>query len=147
MIRYNLTCASGCEFEAWFGSSESFDAQAASHQIECPNCGSLEVDKSIMSPQVTRARRHGSRPNRDAVPGNTAATDAEIMAVLRRFRAEVEARSEYVGRKFAAEVRDMHFDDKPKRDVWGEATPEEVHELLEDDIAVMPLPKLPKDAS
>lgn len=145
MIKYQLVCQQGHEFDAWFRCSNTFDVQAATHQIECPHCGSIEVTKSIMAPKIAR----GAKPkaNRQpAMPSDTEISDSEIAEVLRMFREEVESRSTYVGRKFAKEARDMHFDEKPKRDIWGEATVDEVRELLEDDVEIAPLPRLPEDS-
>lgn len=146
MIKYRLTCDQDCEFEAWFRCSESYEVQVAMGHVECPHCGSSDIKKSIMAPTIAR-RSDGERQG-SALAGSdmAAATEAEITDVLRRFRAEVEARADYVGDAFASEVRDMHFDDKPKRDVWGEATSDEIRELLEDEIALTPVPRLPEDS-
>lgn len=145
MIKYQLVCDFGHEFEAWFRCSNSFDVQQASHQIECPHCGSLDVSKSVMSPKVARSRNM-EKTAFAAWPPQTEATEAEITEVLRRFRAEVEARADYVGKDFAQEARDMHFDEKPKRNIWGEATAKDVRDLIEDEIEFAPLPRLPEDS-
>ena len=56
MIKYRLQCAHGHEFEGWFASSASYDAQVDAGQLTCPDCSSREVGKSIMAPNVaTRA--------------------------------------------------------------------------------------------
>ncbi len=146
MIKYQLICCQGHEFQAWFRCSNTFDVQSAAHQIECPHCGSVEVLKSVMSPKVTRLR-DVKRVEGDCQPSETHALEAEITEVLRSFRAEVESRSEYVGKNFAEKARGMHFDDKPKRDIWGEATVDEVRDLIDDEIEFGPLPRLPEDAN
>ena len=145
MIKYQLVCQHSHEFDAWFRCSNTFDVQAAMHQIECPHCGSIEVTKSIMAPKIARRAKpeSGCEP---AIPSDAEISDQEIAEVLRMFREEVEARSAYVGRKFADEAREMHFDEKPKRNIWGEATVDEVRELLEDEIDVTPLPRSSKDS-
>jgi len=145
MIKYQLICCQGHEFEAWFRCSNTFDVQATVHQIECPHCGSVEVSKSVMAPQVAR-RKEAARSEGVGQASKTHALEAEITEVLRRFRAEVESRSDYVGEHFAKEARDMHFDNKPKRDIWGEATAKDVHDLIDDEIEFAPLPRLPEDA-
>lgn len=145
MIKYQLVCGQGCEFEGWFRCSNTFEVQAAARQVECPHCSSLDIRKSVMAPKVARAK-DGPRQASSRGHKGVAVTEAEITEVLRQFRAEVEARAQYVGDKFAAEVRDMHAENAPKRDVWGEATAEEVRELVEDDISVLPVPRLPEDA-
>ena len=53
MIIFDLKCApQGHVFEAWFGSSEDFEAQKAGGLVSCPLCGSGEVDKAPMAPAV-----------------------------------------------------------------------------------------------
>ena len=49
MIKYRLQCTHGHEFEGWFASSASYDAQVAAGQLTCPECNSREVGKSIMA--------------------------------------------------------------------------------------------------
>lgn len=146
MIKYQLSCDFGCQFEAWFRDSHAFDVQAASHQIECPQCGSTHVEKSVMAPQIARRKVEPSTVMPKAGCEQTQ-SDQEIESVLRRFREEVEARAEYVGSQFAEEARKMHFDEKPKRDIWGEATLKEVRELIEDDVKVAPLPRNPDESN
>jgi hypothetical protein len=82
MIRYALTCEEGHGFEAWFGSSDSFDEQAEAHAILCPACGSAEVKKAPMAPHVAKRRpeppatlkRPSTRPSRStATPAASAA--------------------------------------------------------------------------
>lgn len=145
MIKYQLVCDQQHEFEAWFKNSNTFDVQVAALQVECPHCGSIEIQKSVMAPRVQRRVSENRRSDADRL-SDADITEAEITDVLRKFRAEVEARAQYVGAEFANEVRDMHHDDKPKRSVWGEATADEVRELQEDDIDVVALPRLPEDA-
>lgn len=53
MIKYTLQCGNDHVFEDWFGSSDTFDKMAAQNLHRCPECGSDEVQKSIMAPNVT----------------------------------------------------------------------------------------------
>lgn len=145
MIKYQLVCHQDHDFEAWFRCSNTFDVQSAVHQIECPHCGSVDITKAVMAPKISRAKECAPAAG-PSWPTHDEATEAEITEVLRQFRADVEARSEYVGRKFAQEARDMHFEEKPKRDIWGEATAEDVRDLIEDEIAFTPVPRLPEDS-
>ena len=57
------------------------------------------------------------------------------------------AKSEYVGPRFAEEARKIHFEEAPNRGIHGEATREEVAELAEDGVDVLPLPRLPDELS
>lgn len=124
MIRYDMSCGAGHRFDSWFRSSDACDSQLSSQAVECPVCGATDVSKALMAPAVTSA-------NTD---------EASMFAKLQAFRREVLDNAEYVGDRFAQEVRDMEADPDLQRQVYGEATREEVRELLEDGISVCPVP-------
>lgn len=133
MIRYALKCASDHDFEAWFSASDAFDSQKARGLIECPHCGSVEVEKAIMAPMV---RTSGSMENREA--------DAHkvLRAAARRIRRHVEQNFDYVGTDFAQAARDMHEGFADTRPIYGEASAPEIRELVEEGVPVLPLPAL-----
>ena len=60
-------------------------------------------------------------------------------------RAEIEAKSEYVGPRFPEEARKIHYEETPARGIYGEATREEAKALSEEGIEFFPLPILPED--
>ena len=49
MIRYALACDNGHQFESWFPSSASYDAQAERGLVACPVCHSVKVAKQLRS--------------------------------------------------------------------------------------------------
>lgn len=136
MIRYNLRCPEGHDFEGWFRSSAAFDAQRAAGQVACTICGSTQVDKALMAPMVPK-------PN-EAAP---APAPADLDAAIARIRAHVEANSDYVGNRFAAEARAMHAGERPSRAIHGEARPEDARALIEDGVPIAPLPFRPRQKS
>jgi hypothetical protein len=137
MIRYVLMCDRGHSFEAWFGSSGAYDEQAGAHAVTCPECGSTAVSKAPMAPYVPKRRAEGAPPK--------LAERRKSYAMLRQFREEMTANSDYVGEKFPEEARKIHFDEAPSRSIHGEATLEEAKALTEEGIPVRPLPPLPED--
>lgn len=161
MIRYRLECSGGHGFEAWFASSDAYDRQEADGLLECPRCGTHEVRKAMMAPNVAKGRK--GRPD-NAQPAQASqseqATEAttvahgpeavmlrQAQAMLRAIRDKVKSEAEYVGPRFADEARRIHFEEAPNRGIYGEATREEVTSLAEDGIDVTPLPPLPEDLS
>ena len=54
MILFDLRCADGHVFEAWFRDGETYDAQAKAGEIACPLCGDTAVAKALMAPNVAR---------------------------------------------------------------------------------------------
>jgi len=57
MIRYDLICAAGHNFEGWFSSSADFDKQRGAGQIPCAICASPNIDRAIMAPNVSTSRQ------------------------------------------------------------------------------------------
>lgn len=141
MIRYALTCDHAHGFEAWFASSSDYDDQAARGLVECPFCGSRQVDKQIMAPAVAGTRK--SAPAGDAA----AKMQAMMSQAARQVRAHVEANFDYVGDAFAREARDIHEGRSEKREIYGEATPADVKKLKDDGVPVAPLRPAPIDPS
>jgi hypothetical protein len=54
MIHYALRCDGGHEFDGWFKSSISFDAQAAGGLLDCPVCASTVVTRALMAPRISQ---------------------------------------------------------------------------------------------
>jgi hypothetical protein len=145
MIRYALVCEQAHPFEAWFGSSDSYDQQAADGLVECPFCGSIAIRKQVMAPAVVNSRQTGpGGTGSDALV--TAAADAPseahavMMEVINRVRSYVETHFEDVGDRFAAEARDIHEGVADDRPIYGQATGDEVRALIGDGLPVAPLP-------
>ena len=133
MIRYALACEHDHAFEAWFGSSDDYDDQAARGLVECPFCGSRQVRKQVMAPAVT-----GTKKTAGAPPPELQAVMMQAMGKLRR---HVEENFDYVGDRFAEEARRRHEEDEAEgRGIYGEAKPDEVKALIEDGVPVAPLP-------
>jgi hypothetical protein len=144
MIRYSLKCAREHGFDSWFQSAEAFDSLRAAGLLGCPECGSAEVEKALMAPQVLPARS-GPAAEPERPLDNTPANARErALAALRR---KVEEGSDYVGMNFAREAREIHEGTAPPRSIWGEARMDEAISLIEDDIPVTPLPFRPRSKS
>jgi hypothetical protein len=145
MIRYDLRCEKGHEFDAWFSDSASFDRQCKRGFVECAVCGSNKVEKQLMRPNIgTRSNRKGAASH-PMMAGATDARTQKMIAMMREFRAHVEMHAENVGDRFAEEARNIHYRESEERGIYGKATPEETKGLIEEGIEVHPLPRLPED--
>jgi len=145
MIRYSLKCTKEHSFESWFQSAAAYETLRASGHLSCPECGTTDVEKSIMAPRVSTARKKAaiSVPAAPAETGPLSTPQNESEAAIARMKSEVEAKSEYVGMQFANEARAMHEGESEHRAIWGEAKPEEAKSLIEDGVPVLPLPFTP----
>lgn len=158
MIKYALVCARAHEFESWFRDSAAFDTQARRGLIACPMCGSVNVAKAIMSPAISAARKKerqidvaAAAPPADASdqpPAPVALLDERhrrLRAMIREVRADIMEKSDNVGRRFPQEARRIHGGEAPPRSIYGEASGEEIQELLEDGVKILPMPRLPEE--
>jgi hypothetical protein len=155
MILYRLKCKKGHEFEAWFAGSAAFDKQQKRGLLSCPRCGTGNVSKALMAPSVVKRskRKAAVRKPAEVPPPPEAskpetqrvAAHHELAAAMRKLRAEIESKSEYVGPRFSEEARKIHYEEAPARGIHGEATADEAKALKEEGIEFYPLPILPED--
>lgn len=142
MIRYSLICDHGHEFEGWFSESADFDRQKESGFLSCPICSSLAISKTLMAPSVATARK--KEESQKLVFDQV---QKEAFLKLKEAVAAVKANSEDVGERFPEEARKIHYGETEARGIIGNATPDEVHALIDEGIEVAPLPMLPDDVN
>ena len=146
MIRYDLICSKGHEFDGWFSDSAAFDTQAKRGLISCTHCGVSNIEKQIMAPGIpTKGNRKSDTQAMSAGPIDPRA--AAMVQVMRDYRKHVTENSENVGKKFADEARKIHFKEVNERSIYGEATADDAKALIEDGIDVHPIPRLPEDGN
>lgn len=147
----NLQCAHGHGFEGWFASEDDFQDQRTRQLVECPLCGDVEVTKLPSAPRLNLSGASADDTSSPAsATGPTAAEasvanlpPAALQAAWMHLVRQVMARTEDVGERFAEEARRMHYGETEDRGIRGQATPAETEALLEEGIAVMPLPLPP----
>ena len=57
MIKYQLICDLTHEFEGWFQTGASFDAQNEAGLVTCPVCDSVKVRRALMTPNLASPKR------------------------------------------------------------------------------------------
>ena len=132
----NLQCGHGHGFEGWFGSEDEFQDQLGRGLVECPLCGDVQVAKMPSAPRLNLGASEPV-PARQQVMN---APDAKMQAAWLEMVRHVMANTEDVGEKFAEEARKIHYGETEDRNIRGQASREETESLLEEGIAVMPLP-------
>jgi hypothetical protein len=130
VIVYNLRCRNAHEFEGWFQDSAAFEAQAKGGKLTCPVCDSHKVEKAIMAPRVSGAKKA-------TVNDSEAKKMRQFMTGLRKY---VQDNADYVGRKFPEEARKIHYGEVEHRHIYGEASLDEAKDLIEEGVDVAPLP-------
>ncbi len=140
MIVYQLKCRKGHEFEAWFLNSAAYDSQQASGDVGCPFCGTTEVAKAMMAPNLSPGG--SSHKNPDPSEDRAQRVAEKILEAVDGLRENVEENCDYVGDEFAEEAKRIHQGDAEERDIYGEATDEEAEDLDEEGIEFFRLPFL-----
>ena len=140
MIVYDLKCEQGHHFEGWFGSSADFGEQQERGLVSCPQCGSSAIEKAPMAPSVP-AKSSASREDRQLVQkGELSPAITTALAQLAQAQAKALKKSTWVGDKFAEETRAIHYGERDEKPIYGRASAEEAQDLVDEGIAIAPLP-------
>jgi hypothetical protein len=142
MIVFDLICQpAGHRFEGWFASSEAFAAQQQRGLVDCPHCGTTAVSKAPMAPAVPKKGNQLPTPAQPAPVAAGLPPEAQaVMDKLAKLQAEALQQSRWVGEDFAEQSRAIHYGEREAEPIHGKATLEEAKELLEEGVAIMPLP-------
>ncbi|MDC0903720.1 DUF1178 family protein [Pelagibacteraceae bacterium] len=139
MIKYNLKCKNDHEFESWFSDSHEYEKLRKKRLLECIYCSSKEINKSIMSPMVSSKKL---KENRSKFLNKSLFDDKKKLLKLRKF---VEQNFEFVGNKFGEKVREIYYDKKSKKSIYGTTTIDEKEALEDEGIDLLSIPWVSKD--
>ncbi len=140
MIKYNLKCHNEHEFESWFSNSKEFDKLNKKNLLECIYCSSRKIDKSIMSPMVSNSINKSD----EQMEINQKIIKQEKQKLL-ELRKYIEKNFDYVGKDFTKKVREVYYDKKNKKAIYGTTTPKEREELSEEGIDLFTIPWVNKE--
>jgi len=138
---FNLQCSALHRFEGWFASEEDYASQVERGLLECPLCADKTIHKLPSAPRINLgASEAPAAPVADPqalVAGDAAqALQAAYLQMARR----IVDQTEDVGERFAEEARKIHYGETEERGIRGKASRQETEALMEEGIAVMPLP-------
>ena len=139
MIKYNLRCHNNHEFESWFSDSHEFDNIKKKKLLECIYCSSKKIDKSIMAPMISGTNKKKidlKNLNKNLI------NEKNKMLQIRKY---IENNFENVGTNFSKKVREIYYDKKSKKTIYGTTTSEERKELVEEGIELLEVPWIDKD--
>jgi hypothetical protein len=144
MIVFDLKCGNDHVFEAWFGSSAAFADQQQRGLVRCPLCDNPDVEKAPMAARVSAKGNQSSarsevsvaRPEESFSPEGVKAFLAKVADAQKKML----AKSTWVGRDFDTKARAMDAGDIDPVAIHGEVSTRQAEALIEDGIAVLPLP-------
>ena len=139
MIKYILKCHNDHEFESWFSNSEEFEKLNNKKLLECIYCSSKKIEKSIMAPMVTNSKIENENFQ---ISKSEFTKEKNQLLQLRKY---IEKNFEYVGKDFGEKVREVYYDKKSKKAIYGTTSPEEREKLAEEGIDLLSIPWINKD--
>jgi hypothetical protein len=139
MIKYNLKCEKNHEFSSWFLDSHEYEKLKNKKLLECIFCLSKKIEKMIMSPMILGKK--AKEIETDFLNQNPANAKNELLKI----RKHIEKNFEFVGDQFSKKVREVYYDEKSKKAIYGTTTYEEREELREEGIDLLSLPWVSKD--
>ncbi len=139
MIKYSLNCKScNLTFESWFANSKEFDKLKKKKLINCHNCNSLEIDKSLMSPSINKKNSERNQ--------NEIRKYKDIKKTLIKYQKFIKNNFENVGENFAYEARSIHYNNKKNdKGIYGTASKKDLRELSEEGIDTQMIPWLEEE--
>ena len=139
MIKYNLKCSNNHEFESWFADSFEFEKLKKKNLLECIYCSSKKIKKSIMAPRLSVTKNDKQNIEKiDKVFKNNRDN-------LVRIRNYIEKNFEFVGKNFSKKVREVYYDKKNDKKIYGTTTSKERKELTDEGIDLISIPWIEKD--
>lgn len=144
----DLRCQQDHAFEGWFGSEADFQDQLQRRLLQCPLCGDPQVRKVLSAPRIhlgVRVPQHSAADLGVAqAPGHAQPHAPQQLPAFEgawlQWAREMVAQTHDVGARFASEARRMHQGEVAERPIRGHASLQETEQLLEEGIAVFPLP-------
>ena len=129
MIKYKLFCKEcDLKFDSWFASSNEYERLKKKKLLNCHNCNSEKVEKTIMAPQLIN---------------NKSKTDEKfnlekynkVKKTIKSYQKFIKENFKFVGDNFAYEARSIHYNKKKSdKGIFGTASKEEMKELREEGI-------------
>jgi hypothetical protein len=135
MIKYRLVCKD-CDalFDSWFSSSKEYEKLIKLKHLNCHNCNSFKVEKTLMSPNVLN-----SKDKIVTIPKNK--KFSKIKSKIKKYQKFIKKNFNYVGDNFAYEARSIHYNkDKEFQGIYGNASSEEISELRDEGIDTEVIP-------
>ena len=138
MIKYNLKCNNDHEFESWFSDSKEFDKLDKKGLLECIFCSSQKISKSIMAPMVSSTNK-----DNDLIKENRfLKSEKQKLIEIRKY---IENNFENVGNNFSKKVREIYYDKKNNKTIYGTTTQKEREELSDEGIDLLSIPWVDKE--
>ena len=135
MIRYKLKCKDcKIQFDSWFSSSKEYEKLKKLRHLNCHNCNSFKVEKTLMSPNVLGSKDKISTISKDK-------KFSKIKSKIKKYQKFIKKNFDYVGDNFAYEARAIHYKkEKKSKGIYGNSSLDEISELKDEGIDTEVIP-------
>ena len=106
MIKYRLSCKN-CKltFDSWFATSKEYDKLKKKKLLNCYNCNSLKVEKTLMAPKLIN-KNFNNNTNKEL---------QKYKNTIKKYQEYIKKNFEYLGENFSQKVRSIHYNDNKKK--------------------------------
>ena len=135
MIKYKLLCKN-CEtkFDSWFASSNEYERLKKRKLLNCHECSSTQIEKTIMAPQLINSKSQ----NNEKIKIEKLNKVKKTIIGYQKF---IKENFKYVGDNFAYEARSIHYNSKKSsKGIYGRASKSDLKELKEEGIDTQMIP-------
>ena len=135
MIKYKLFCKNcDLKFDSWFASSNEYERLKKKKLLNCHNCNSINVEKTIMAPRLINSKsKTDEKVNLKKYH--------QIKKTIINYQKFIKNNFKYVGDNFAYEARSIHYNgNKKSKGIYGSASTEDLKELKEEGIDAQMIP-------
>ena len=139
MIKYNLKCHNNHEFQSWFSNSDEYEKLNRNKLLECIYCTSKKISKSIMAPMISNSKKNDEQIE---ITNKDLKHEKNQLLELRKY---IENNFDYVGKDFSKKVREIYYDKKSNKAIYGTTTIEDREKLADEGIDLISIPWINKD--
>ena len=142
MIKYKLICKDcNNSFDSWFSTSKKYEKLKKQKFLNCHFCNSLNVEKTLMSPNVLSSKYKTKSVDKNEKYKN-------IKKTMMEYQKFIQNNFKYVGENFAHEARSIHYDNKKNsKGIYGSASKEDLKELKEEGIEAEMVPWIKENSN
>src|SRR5690625_883852 len=149
---FDLQCEHGHVFEGWFRSDNNYGEQQSQGLLSCPVCSSTEITKQLSAPRLNISHLKQERPTPATADSDkravAAPSEKELAQLQAQFMQQLRGavkEADDVGEQFADEARRIRDGEARERSIRGVASTEELRDLHDEGIEVMPIPDILDD--
>ena len=131
MIKYKLLCKEcNLSFDSWFASSDEYEKLKKKKILNCHNCDSTKVEKTLMAPKLMLENSH-----KKDLKFN------KLHKKIKEYQKFIKKNFNFVGENFAYEARSIHYNNKKNdKGIYGTASIDEIKELKDEGIDTEMIP-------